>query len=122
MHSTRPQSELQSYSSKLTENKHKLVFFYSDTCNLCKTLQPSVVNVQEGNQSWLQVATVCADEQLKWAPEVLHYNVDQVPCFVMLKPNGDALARSGAPRGQQHMTDSLQCLLQLGRHAAAANE
>ena len=56
----------------------------------------NTTKAQHQHASWLAVATVCTDDQARWAPEMLHYGVESVPCFVLLKPGGESLLLCGA--------------------------
>jgi hypothetical protein len=47
------------------------------------------------------------------ATQMLQYNVETVPCFVALDASGRALAKSGKPRGVQHMRQSLDALARI---------
>jgi hypothetical protein len=44
---------------------------------------------------------------------MLHYQVDTVPCFILLAPDGSALCRTTAPRSLDHMTRCLQQMVDL---------
>lgn len=70
---------------------------------------------------------------------MLHYQVEKVPCLVLLKPGGQshvplglrssmvfpsplthgasglAVARTGPPTGLQHAMESLKCLVELAK-------
>lgn len=56
------------------------------------------------------MCSISTDDQTAFAPEMLHYNVDTVPCFVALNSKGRAVAKSGKPRGVQHMQQTLDAL------------
>lgn len=51
-------------------DRHRLLFFYSGTCSLCKSLQGSVQDIVARNASWLAQVQICCDDQMDWAPEV----------------------------------------------------
>ncbi|KAF6255169.1 hypothetical protein COO60DRAFT_246886 [Scenedesmus sp. NREL 46B-D3] len=97
----------------LGDTKQSLVYFYSSKCLLCRSVAPTVEQEREKRSSWLSFASVCTDDQAKWAPEMINYQIESVPCFVLLDKQGNAVAKSGRPRGKAHLTSSLQALLRL---------
>ena len=44
---------------------------------------------------------------------MLQYGVETVPCFVALDGSGRAVAKSGQPRGVEHMRRSLDALARI---------
>eukprot|EP00192_Tetraselmis_astigmatica_P017378 CAMPEP_0117653070 /NCGR_PEP_ID=MMETSP0804-20121206/2990_1 /TAXON_ID=1074897 /ORGANISM="Tetraselmis astigmatica, Strain CCMP880" /LENGTH=137 /DNA_ID=CAMNT_0005459211 /DNA_START=338 /DNA_END=751 /DNA_ORIENTATION=+ len=95
--------------------RHSLVMFYSSRCNLCKALQASIAEVEDSEKDWLGVARINTDHEEQWAPEMLHYQVEKVPCLLLLKPSGEAVCKTGPPRSLRHMEDCLGFLLETGR-------
>jgi hypothetical protein len=75
---------------------------------------------QEDEQDWLNVARLSTDYEDQWLPEMLHYNVEQVPCLVLLDRQGSALCRTNRPRSLRHMEESLAFMVEMGRASAAA--
>jgi len=112
------------------------VLFTSPRCALCRSLAPDVQRVRERHGAWLDVVEVTADDRTAWAPEMLAYGVETVPCFVLLAPPPPpalspgarrgrptppavAVARSGRPRGKAHAQRSLAALVRLAEATAA---
>ncbi|KAF5833995.1 hypothetical protein DUNSADRAFT_9480 [Dunaliella salina] len=91
-------------------NSHKLLFFKSRACALCSRLETHV------QQASMPVVRICADKDRQWATEILTYDVDRVPAFVLCNQKGEAIAKSGHPKGFQHMCASLDCLQQMASH------
>uniref|UniRef100_J3N9D0 Thioredoxin domain-containing protein n=1 Tax=Oryza brachyantha TaxID=4533 RepID=J3N9D0_ORYBR len=59
---------------------------------------------------------VLADaEDDRWLPELLHYDIRYVPCFVLLDKNGRALAKTGVPTSRQHVIAGLHHLLNMNQ-------
>lgn len=56
----------------------------------------------------MQLATVGVDDGKTFVPEMLRYTVDQVPCFVLLRPDGYAMSKSGPPTSYDQMATSLE--------------
>lgn len=84
--------------------------FYSPKCTLCRSLLPSILEVESRNASWLNI--VMADvENKSWFPEVLLYDIKYVPCFVLLDSYGTALAKTGTPFSRLHVVTGLSYLL-----------
>lgn len=127
-------------TSPWSSSSPSLVFFSSPRCALCRSLAPDVQRAREAHGAWLSVVEVTADDRrAAWAPEMLAYGVETVPCFVLLsspstataadspsasagKRGGQALvpaappiaiARSGRPRGRAHAQRSLAALVRL---------
>lgn len=94
-----------------SRQRHTLLYFYSSRCALCQSLAPEVDEAGSSNASLLDVARICTDDQLAWAPEMLNYDVESVPCMVLLNTAGDAIAKSSAPRSRPHMTSALNSLV-----------
>ncbi|CAD7697334.1 unnamed protein product [Ostreobium quekettii] len=95
----------------LGSGRHALVLFYSKNCRLCRALQPVVDEAEACEADWMRVVRVCTDSDQEWAPEILHYGIEHVPCLVMLQPGGNAISKSGSPRNLQHMRETLELLL-----------
>ena len=43
--------------------------------------------------NWVTLSEICADHFEEWAPEMLCFNVERVPCLVMLDSSGMAIFR-----------------------------
>ncbi|CAN6372682.1 unnamed protein product [Urochloa humidicola] len=86
--------------------------FYSPRCRLCGSLQGLVRELQE--QAGGSAGFVLADaEDDRWLPELLHYDIRYVPCFVLLDKHGRALAKTGVPTSRQHVIAGLHHLLKM---------
>lgn len=90
------------------------MLFTSPRCALCRSLAPDVKRAREAHGDWLDLVEVTADDpRAAWAPEMLAYGVETVPCFVLLSRGGRAVARSGRPQGRAHAQRSLAALVRL---------
>ncbi|CAO2151339.1 unnamed protein product [Urochloa humidicola] len=88
--------------------------FYSPRCRLCASLQGLVRELEE--QAGGSAGFVLADaEDDRWLPELLHYDIRYVPCFVLLDKHGRALAKTGVPTSRQHVITGLHHLLKMER-------
>ncbi|GAQ86438.1 Thioredoxin superfamily protein [Klebsormidium nitens] len=100
--------EEKALAKSLLRKKHaSLVMFYSKNCQLCKSMTPMVNDMARKESWWLDVCYVDVDNQ-SWMPEVVHYDVSYVPCFMYLTPSGMAMAKTGAPLSKTHVLDGLQ--------------
>ncbi|EES10024.1 uncharacterized protein LOC8071992 isoform X1 [Sorghum bicolor] len=86
--------------------------FYSPRCRLCASLQGLVREIEDGAGG--SASFVLADaEDDRWLPELLHYDIRYVPCFVLLDKHGRALAKTGVPTSRQHVIAGLHHLLKM---------
>nr|CAB3491900.1 unnamed protein product [Digitaria exilis] len=86
--------------------------FYSPRCRLCASMQGLVRELEE--QAGGSAGFVLADaEDDRWLPELLHYDIRYVPCFVLLDKHGRALAKTGIPTSRQHVIAGLHHLLKM---------
>lgn len=85
--------------------------FYSPKCTLCRSLLPTVLEVESRNASWLNIVMADVENKL-WLPEVLLYDINYVPCFVLLDSNGSAWSKTGTPFSRVHVLTGLSYLLE----------
>ncbi|KAJ0974180.1 hypothetical protein J5N97_016145 [Dioscorea zingiberensis] len=109
------EAEHRALASALACGKEATVIeFYSPKCRLCNSLLDLVLELEARNSDW--VSFVLADaENERWLPELLHYDIKYVPCFVLLDKHGRALSKTGVPSSRQHVMAGLSHLLQLKR-------
>lgn len=91
-----------------------VVEFYSPNCGLCNSLLGFVMEVENRNSNWLNIVMADAENE-KWLPELLHYDIKYVPCFVILDKHGRALAKTGVPSSRLHVVAGISHLLKLKR-------
>ncbi|XP_068655451.1 uncharacterized protein [Aristolochia californica] len=89
-----------------------IVEFYSPRCRLCSSLLDLVMELESRNADWLNIVLADAENE-KWLPELLHYDIKYVPCFVLLDKTGSALAKTGVPSSRHHVVAGLHHLLQM---------
>ncbi|KAL5204998.1 hypothetical protein ABZP36_009869 [Zizania latifolia] len=93
--------------------------FYSPRCHLCASLQGLVRELEDDADG--RASFVLADaEDDQWLPELLHYDIRYVPCFVLLDKNGRALAKTGVPTSRQHVIAGLHHLLDMNQPSGHA--
>ncbi|CAK7347602.1 unnamed protein product [Dovyalis caffra] len=108
-------AEQRAFASALASGKDATVLeFYSPKCRLCNSLLNFVLEVEGRNSSWLDVVMADAENE-KWLPELLHYDIKYVPCFVLLDKNGRALAKTGIPSSRLHVVAGLSHLVKIKR-------
>lgn len=59
----------------------------------------------------LSVARLNALQDTLWAPELLRYDVEAVPCFLLLRPDGEAVCKTGPPTSAREMAADLDRML-----------
>ncbi|XP_014512469.1 uncharacterized protein LOC106771083 isoform X1 [Vigna radiata var. radiata] len=112
---TQSEAEQRAFASALASAKEAtLVEFYSPKCRLCNSLLKFVSEVETRNSHWLNIVMADA-ENPNWLPELLHYDVSYVPCFVLLDHNGKALAKTGVPSSRLHVIAGISHLLKMKR-------
>ncbi|XP_047335043.1 thiol:disulfide interchange protein TxlA [Impatiens glandulifera] len=110
------EAEQRALAAALASGKEATVIeFYSPKCRLCNSLLSLVMEVENRNSDWLNVVMVDAEND-KWLPELLHYDIKYVPCFVLLDKYGRALAKSGVPASRLHVVAGLSHLLKMKKH------
>ncbi|KAI8549845.1 hypothetical protein RHMOL_Rhmol06G0056900 [Rhododendron molle] len=109
------EAELSALASALASGKEATVIeFYSPKCRLCNSLHKFVLEMQSRNSEWLNIVMADAEND-KWLPELLHYDIRYVPCFVILDKQGRALAKTGVPNSRLHVIAGVSHLLKMKR-------
>uniref|UniRef100_A0A7N0SXS7 Thioredoxin domain-containing protein n=1 Tax=Kalanchoe fedtschenkoi TaxID=63787 RepID=A0A7N0SXS7_KALFE len=111
------EAEQRAFASALASGKEATVLeFYSPKCALCNSLLNFTLEVERRNMEWLNIVMADAENE-KWLPEMLHYDIKYVPCFVLLDKNGMALAKTGVPSSRLHVIAGISHLLKMKRPA-----
>ncbi|KAF7140802.1 hypothetical protein RHSIM_Rhsim06G0045800 [Rhododendron simsii] len=111
----RGEAELSALASALASGKEATVIeFYSPKCRLCNSLLKFVLEMQNRNSEWLNIVMADAEND-KWLPELIHYDIRYVPCFVILDKQGRALAKTGVPNSRLHVIAGVSHLLKMKR-------
>ncbi|KAG8377651.1 hypothetical protein BUALT_Bualt08G0055100 [Buddleja alternifolia] len=109
------EAEQRAFAAALASSKEATVLeFYSPKCRLCNSLLGLVMEVENRNQDWLNIVMADAEND-KWLPELLHYDIKYVPCFVLLDRHGKALAKTGVPHSRRHVIAGVAHLLKMKR-------
>ncbi|KAL0736462.1 hypothetical protein Bca4012_012672 [Brassica carinata] len=109
------EAEQRAFAAALASEKDATVLeFYSPKCRLCNSLLNFVLEVEKRNSNWLNITMADAENE-KWFPELLHYDIKYVPCFVLLDKNGQALAKTGVPSSRAHVIAGISHLLKMKR-------
>eukprot|EP00270_Netrium_digitus_P007681 TRINITY_DN2253_c0_g1_i1.p1 TRINITY_DN2253_c0_g1~~TRINITY_DN2253_c0_g1_i1.p1 ORF type:complete len:334 (-),score=45.83 TRINITY_DN2253_c0_g1_i1:146-1147(-) len=116
-HSTlnaKDQAEAQerAFAMALASGKRATVLhFYSRKCRLCHSLRRMLAEIAATESEWLSVTR--ADVENKWwLPEVSHYDIKYVPCFVLVDNRGRALAKTSIPYSRRHVVKGLLYLIE----------
>ncbi|ESQ40569.1 hypothetical protein EUTSA_v10014748mg [Eutrema salsugineum] len=113
------EAEQRAFAAALASEKVATVLeFYSPKCRLCNSLLNFVLEVEKRNSNWLSITMADAENE-KWFPELLHYDIKYVPCFVLLDKNGQALAKTGVPSSRAHVIAGISHLLKMKRPPSA---
>ncbi|KAL9244165.1 hypothetical protein vseg_017969 [Gypsophila vaccaria] len=91
-----------------------IIEFYSPKCSLCNSLLGFVAHIESRHSDWLNVVLADAENDF-WLPELLHYDIKYVPCFVILDKHGRALGKTGVPHSRLHVIAGVSHLLKLKR-------
>ncbi|XP_010693479.2 uncharacterized protein LOC104906433 [Beta vulgaris subsp. vulgaris] len=109
------EAEQRALAMALASGKEATVLeFYSPNCSLCNSLLGFVTEVENRNSNWLNIVMADAENE-KWLPELLHYDIKYVPCFVIMDKKGRALAKTGVPSSRLHVVAGVSHLLKLKR-------
>ncbi|EXB38639.1 Thiol:disulfide interchange protein txlA-like protein [Morus notabilis] len=115
------EAEHRAFASALASGKGATVLeFYSPKCRLCNSLLNFVMEIEGRNSDWLNIVMADAEND-KWLPELLHYDIRYVPCFVLLDRNGRALAKTAVPSSRLHVIAGLSHLLKMKRPEKSNN-
>ncbi|KZV54584.1 hypothetical protein F511_01382 [Dorcoceras hygrometricum] len=109
------EAEHRAFAAALASGKEATVLeFYSPKCSLCNSLLNFVIEVDNRNSDWLNIVMADAEND-KWLPELLHYDIKYVPCFVLLDEHGNALAKTGVPNSRFHVIAGVSHLIKMKR-------
>ncbi|KAL8058851.1 hypothetical protein ABFX02_03G048000 [Erythranthe guttata] len=109
------EAEQRAFAAALASGKEATVLeFYSPKCRLCNSLLPFVIEIENRNSDWLNIVMADAEND-HWLPELLHYDVKYVPCFVLIDKYGNALAKTGVPNSRLHVIAGVSHLLKTRR-------
>ncbi|CAL9092488.1 unnamed protein product [Musa textilis] len=107
------EAEHRALALALSSGKEATVLeFYSPKCRLCNSLLDLVLRLEARNSDWVSFVLADAENDM-WLPELLHYDIKYVPCFVLLDKHGRALAKTGVPTSRLHVIAGLSHLLKL---------
>ncbi|XP_047972638.1 thiol:disulfide interchange protein TxlA homolog isoform X1 [Salvia hispanica] len=109
------EAEQRAFAAALaTTRDATLLEFYSPKCRLCNSLLPFVTEIENRNSDWLNIVMADAENDM-WLPELLHYDIKYVPCFVLVDKHGNALAKTGVPNSRLHVVAGVSHLLKMRR-------
>ncbi|PIA56157.1 hypothetical protein AQUCO_00700482v1 [Aquilegia coerulea] len=107
------EAELRALALALASGKEATVLeFYSPKCRLCNSLLSFTMEMEKRNSDWLSIVMADAEND-QWLPELLHYDIRYVPCFVLLDKHGRALAKTGVPSSRLHVVAGLSHLIKM---------
>lgn len=97
----------------LTNGKPTLVEFYANWCTSCQAMAGDMGTLKQTYGDRLNFVMLNVDNT-KWLPEMLHYQVDGIPHFVFLDPQGEAIASTIGEQPRPVMAANLDALIEGG--------
>ncbi|MBF2087918.1 MAG: thioredoxin family protein [Synechococcales cyanobacterium K44_A2020_017] len=94
----------------LTNGKPTLVEFYANWCTSCQAMAGDMGTLKQTYSDRLNFVMLNVDNT-KWLPEMLHYQVDGIPHFVFLDPQGEAIASTIGEQPRPVMAANLDALI-----------
>lgn len=86
-----------------------LLSFLSPSCGLCKSLRQTLDDLER--RKTIQVVRIDSSNVDTWGPELLRYNIETIPCFVLLDQSGNAIGKTVAFSTKQVVERALVTLL-----------
>ena len=75
------------YNTALKNNKPTLIEFYADWCTTCQAMAPTIKALHDSQSSKINFVMLNIDDP-QWSEQIQHYNVNSVPQFTLLSPQG----------------------------------
>ena len=95
---------------KSIQRDHRvLLSFLSPTCGLCNSLKGTLEDIQE--QEKLDIVRIDSSKVDAWGPELIRYNIETVPCFVLLDNTGNAVGKTVAFANTKVVEKALESLI-----------
>lgn len=98
------------YDQALTNGKPSLVEFYANWCSSCKSMAPSMSQLETTYGKSVNFVMLNVDND-KWLPEVTHYKVDGIPHFLYLNGQGNVEAQAIGEQPSAIVAENLQALI-----------
>ncbi|MEM7727384.1 MAG: thioredoxin family protein [Cyanobacteria bacterium P01_A01_bin.45] len=92
-----------------TNGKPSLVEFYAEWCGVCQSMAPEMAQFKSQYGKNINFVMLNVDNT-KWLPEMLKYEVDGIPHFVFLDPQGTAIAQTVGNQPRTIMASNLEAL------------
>jgi thiol-disulfide isomerase/thioredoxin len=93
----------------LSNDKPTLMEFYADRCTSCQAMAPDIQALKQDYQDQINFVMLNVDNS-KWLPEILRYQVDGIPQFVFLDPQGAAIASTVGQQPRAILAANLSAL------------
>lgn len=91
-------------------NKRVLLSFLSPTCGICKELQRGILQDTQ-LQAKVDIVKIDSSKVDVWGPELIRYNIETVPCFVLLDHTGNAVGKTAVFAHTQVVEKALESLI-----------
>jgi len=93
----------------LSNDKPTLMEFYADWCTSCQAMAADIQSLKQDYQDQINFVMLNVDNS-KWLPEILRYQVDGIPQFVFLDPQGEAIASTVGQQPRAILAANLSAL------------
>ncbi len=94
----------------LTNGQPSFVEFYADWCTSCQAMAGDMAALREEYDDRVNFVMLNVDNS-KWLPEMGRYEVDGIPHFVFLNPQGVAIAQTIGEQPRTIVAANLEALL-----------
>lgn len=85
-------------------------FFYLDCGRVRSVMNYILLQVKKERED-LKVVEIDSLNRDDWAPELIRYNIEKVPCFVLLNSRGRAIGKTEDPINADFVRNALHALI-----------
>ena len=93
----------------LKNDRPTLIEFYANWCSACQAMAKDMSELEQQYGDRINFVMLNVDNN-KWLPEMLSYQVDGIPHFVFLTPQGEAIASTIGEQPRTIMGGNIEAL------------